>query len=228
MVIAGIDEAGRGAVIGPLVVAGVSIPKENEHKLIKLNLKDSKLLSAKQREDFAKKIEKIAKDIIVVKVAACKIDSYRSEGINLNKLEAMKFADILDYLNPSMAYIDCPDTVPSRLELFLKTTTKSNSVLCVEHKADMNYPIVSAASIIAKVTRDAEVEKLKKEHKLDNFGSGYPSDPLTKQWMEDWLKTNKKFPDCVRKSWMTTEVMMANKEQSKLGQWLSKFKKQPI
>ena len=137
----------------------------------------------------------------------------------------MKFADILNHLNPSESYIDCPDVNTERLEQFIRKMLSNNDVaLFVEHKADVKYPIVSAASIIAKVTRDEEVEKIKREHKLENFGSGYPSDQLTVQWMKKWINENKEFPDCVRKSWMTTEVMMAEKEQSKLSEWFGKFK----
>ncbi|MBU2520355.1 MAG: ribonuclease HII, partial [Nanoarchaeota archaeon] len=210
------------------VIAGVSIAKKDENKLKRLNLKDSKMHTPNQRTHLAKEIEKIAKDIIIIKVAACKIDTYRKEGVNMNKLEAMKFADILNYLNPTMSYIDCPDVVPKRLEDYLKKMVDNGTSFCVEHKADENYPIVSAASIIAKVTRDEEVEKLKKEHKLSTFGdigSGYPSDPLTVQWMKNWIEKNKEFPDCVRKSWITTELMVAEKEQSKLSTWFGKLRK---
>jgi len=225
MVIAGVDEAGRGAVFGDLVIAGVSVESNSIKRLEGLKLKDSKMLTPGQRETLSKKIEKIAKDIIIIKVGACKIDTYRKQGVDLNKLEAMKFAEIISYLNPSFCYVDCPDTVPSRLEKYLKTMTKNSGSFFVEHKADENYPIVSAASIIAKVTRDAEVKKICKKHCLGNIGSGYPHDPLTVQWMKKWIEKNKEFPDYVRKSWVTSELMIAEKEQSKLGQWFGKLKK---
>ena len=141
----------------------------------------------------------------------------------------MKFADILNHLNPSASYIDGPDVNLERLEQFIRKMLSNNDVsLFVEHKADVKYPIVSAASIIAKVTRDEEIKKIKREHNLSAFGdlgSGYPSDPLTVQWMKKWINENKEFPDCVRKSWMTTEIMMAEKEQSKLSEWFGKFRK---
>ena len=95
-VIAGIDEAGRGAVIGPLVIAGVSIEEGKEEEFRRLKARDSKKISPNVRKRLSKEIEKIAKDVVIIKVGACKIDTYRKEGINLNKLEIMKFAAVDD------------------------------------------------------------------------------------------------------------------------------------
>jgi ribonuclease HII len=73
------------------------------------------------------------------------------------------------------------------------------------HQADAIYPVVSAASIIAKVRRDELIEELKKELGID-FGSGYPSDPKTKEFLIKWGKKHSgKFPEIVRQSWQTVE-----------------------
>lgn len=220
-IIAGIDEAGRGAVIGPLVIAGVSLEKSHEQKLKEMGAKDSKLLSPRQREILAKKIEKIAQDIVIVKLSACRIDSMRKGGINLNRIEAMKFAEILNLLAANTAYIDSPDVTPSRLADYLKKMLKKDMQLVVEHKADVNYPIASAASIIAKVARDQEVKELHKEY--GDFGPGYSSNEKTVKWLRDYYEKNRDFPDIVRKGWETIREMRNEKSQKGIAGFLKKI-----
>ncbi len=212
--IAGIDEAGRGAVIGPMIIAGVSIPREKENELVKMGVKDSKLLTPKAREKLARKIEKTAKDIIVIEVAPCKIDNYRKQGISLNKMEAMKFAEALNFLRPSTAYIDGPDINLRKFQGFVSKMLAEPAELVVEHFADSKYPVVSAASIIAKVERDQRIEKLASRY--GEIGSGYSSDPVTQVWLSQWLEGANKFPECVRRTWITAEVMERDKLQTRL------------
>ena len=212
--IAGIDEAGRGAVIGPMIIAAVSMPKDRENDLRKMGAKDSKLLTPKTRERLAQKIEKIARDIVVIDVGPCKIDNYRRQGISLNKMEAMKFAEALNLLKPARAYIDGPDTNLRKFKGFLSKMLAEPAELVVEHFADTKYPVVSAASIIAKVERDLRVRKLASQY--GDIGSGYPSDPVTQAWLRQWLKGTNKFPECVRRTWVTAEVMERDKLQTRL------------
>jgi len=203
------------------VVAGVSIEADKEHLLKKMGCRDSKLLSPGRREKLAAAIEKTAKDIIVLKIAPCKIDNYRKSGVNLNKLEAMKFAEAINYLGPQKAYVDCPDVNTERLSLFMSKMLQGTVELVAEHKAEESYPTVAAASIIAKVERDADIAALREKH--GEFGSGYSSDPRTTQWLENWLANNKEFPDCVRNTWDTAGVIKTNKAQAKLSEWLNRF-----
>ena len=216
-IIAGVDEAGRGAVIGPLVIAGVAIDEKKLPELVKMRVRDSKELSPRRREELAKKIETLVADIVIVSVAACKIDTYKKEGINLNRLEALKFGEILNFLKPDKAYIDAPET-PAKLKPFLEKLTGKKVRLVVEHKADIRYPIVSAASIMAKVTRDEKIEVMKK--KYGDFGPGYSSNELTIKWMKEWSKKHKEFPECVRRSWATTKNIEKEKKQRRLSGWL--------
>jgi ribonuclease HII len=218
-VIAGVDEAGRGAVIGPLVVAGVSIYPETEEEFRRLRIRDSKQIAPGMRKKLAKKIEELAKDIVIIRVEACKIDTYRKEGINLNRLEIMKFADVLNFLRPNKAYIDAPEN-PEKLKLKMRKMLQSEMEIIAEHKADNKYPVVGAASIVAKVARDDEIEELKKKH--GDFGPGYPSNELTIKWMRDYLKEHKKFPECVRRTWVTTEEIKRDHQQSRLVGWLKR------
>jgi len=212
------------SVIGPMVIAGVSVSRDNEERLKKLGLKDSKLLSPKQRERLAKEIEKIAKDIIVLNVSACKIDNLRKSGVNLNRIEAIKFADVLNLMNPELAYIDSPDVKPERLKLVLKKMLSNDSDLVVEHKADFKYPIVSAASIIAKVERDKEVKELHK--KWGDFGPGYSSNEKTMAWLRSWIGKEKDWPDIVRRSWETARQLKQEKHQKGIAGFFKKFKKE--
>lgn len=216
-VFAGVDEAGRGAVIGPMVIAGVSVDHAKEAQLLELGLKDSKLLSPAQREAFYPKIEAIAEDIVIVKVSACRIDSMMRQGINLNRIEVLKFLDVLTMLNPHVAYIDSMDVKPERLRKTLQPAVPQGK-LVVEHKADVKYPVVSAASIIAKVTRDREVQKLHQQ--FGDFGPGYSSNEKTMAWLRDWLTKNKEYPDIVRRGWMTTKAVEGQRWQQRIaGFW---------
>ncbi len=220
--IAGIDEAGRGAVIGPLVIAGVSVYENHEGKLKKIGVKDSKQLSPFQREKISEKIERIVKDIVILKISPCKIDNYNKEGINLNRLETIKFAEIINHLNPDRAYVDAPENNEGKFTTFLKKMIRNEIKVIAEHKADQNYPVVSAASIIAKVERDRSVKKLSEEYGVK--GSGYPSDERTTGWMRLWLSKHKNFPEgLVRKSWATTGNMLAEKRQNKLTEFFKKI-----
>ena len=216
-IVVGIDEAGRGAVIGPLVIAGVAVFEEDIEKLKAIKVKDSKELTPKQRESLEGKIEGIVKDIFIVKVAACKIDTYRADGIDLNRLEAIKFAEVMDYLGGQVAYVDCPDINTERMRLLLKKLCKNPPEIVAEHFADKTYPVVSAASIMAKVERDREIEEIKKEY--GDVGPGYPANEITMNWLKTWMKTHERFPPIVRQSWETIKTLKKDSKQSKIGGW---------
>src|SRR5436309_3445180 len=122
MIISGIDEAGRGALVGPMVISGVSIDHNDEKKLKLSGVKDSKQLSPAKREELALLIEKVAKNIIVIKVQACKIDDFRAKGINLDKIEAMKMAEIISMIGSEKVYIDSLEANPNKFkQLILKS-----------------------------------------------------------------------------------------------------------
>lgn len=219
--IAGIDEAGRGAVLGPLVVAGASFYESDILKLKKLEVKDSKLHTPAQRTRLAKEIEAIAKDIVILKVSSCKIDSYKKTGTNLNMLEGMKFAEIINLIKPDECFIDLPDPNAEKFGAFVRKMLQGEAVdtkLTLEHKADVRYPVVSAASILAKVERDAKVAELSK--KYGDLGPGYPSNPITIKWMEDWYREHRSFPDIVRHTWDTTQQVKAKFQQRGLVSFL--------
>lgn len=199
MKIIGIDEAGRGPVIGPLVVGGVAVEEEKLEKIEKLQLKDSKRLTPARRKVMARRINKIA-ECNTVHIQAMDIDNLRAKGINLNEIEKIAIKKVIALSNPDFAYIDCLDINPQRFRDEMESFRNSLNVIA-EHKADDKYPIVSAASIIAKVERDMEIEKLRKEYR--DIGSGYPSDPKTIAFLKKYSYEN--LPDFVRKSWATVK-----------------------
>ncbi|TDA26149.1 MAG: ribonuclease HII [Archaeoglobi archaeon] len=190
---AGIDEAGKGCVIGPLVVAGVAC--ESEDYLRSIGVKDSKKLSHKKREELAEKIRRVAK-IEVIKIPADELDEMM-ECKTINEILKESYSEIIKRLKPEIALVDSPDVKPERLASQLREMTGVEVV--AEHKADEKFPIVSSASIIAKVERDKEVEILRR--KYGDFGSGYASDPKTIAY----LKQLKEIPPFVRRKWKTVE-----------------------
>jgi len=205
--ICGVDEAGRGPVLGPLVVAGISV--ENPMWLSDIGVKDSKKLAPKRREELAGKIRQFCK-VEVVQIAAARLDAMMEE-MTLNEIEIRAFASAIEKLHPDEAYLDAADT---REDYFGKEVGKlvPFSVKIVsEHKADANYPVVSGASIIAKTVRDSEVRKIGDELR-ENVGSGYPSDPVTMAFMRRWMNRHGQLPPHTRKAWETAENLENEKK----------------
>ncbi len=219
MKILGLDEAGRGAVIGPLVICGLLIDEKNEKKLKKIHVKDSKLLSPGKRNELVPKIEKIANHIVILKVPACKIDANRRRGINLNQIEALKISEIINLLEPERAIVDTPSYNSNKFRDYLwsKLENKNVELIC-ENFADKNYPVVSAASILAKVERDREIEDIKRKVGVD-FGVGYPHDPATIEFLNE-LAEKGKMPTYVRKTWDTVQEIMRSKRQKSILNFL--------
>jgi len=213
VIVLGIDEAGRGPVIGPLVIAGVSIDEKDLNKLKELEVKDSKLLSPTQREDMFDKIIATAKNHKIIIIPPKEIDSaLKSESLNLNWLEAIKSADIINFLKPEKAIVDCPSNNIPAYKNFLKKHLEDKTELIVEHKADFKYAVVSAASIIAKVTRDKEIKEIQKKIK-EPIGSGYPSDPVTINFLK---KNHNNYPGIFRKEWASWKNINKKKKQKSL------------
>jgi len=209
--VCGIDEAGRGAVIGPMVIAGVLVDQERIEELVKIKVRDSKKLSPGVRMELSKIIREIAEKVEVIVLDASTVDrSTKKKGSSgLNELEAKMFAKIIDALKPDAAYIDLPSTKYDEFRKLIENLTNHRCSLILEHKADEKYPIVSAASIIAKCERDRLIEELKA--KLGDFGSGYPSDPKTRNFLLEMLKTGNINSEYVRSSWKTLSKVAQRK-----------------
>jgi ribonuclease HII len=202
VLVAGVDEAGRGCVIGPLVVAGVLMKEEYLPRLVQLGVKDSKLLSLKKREALFGEIAGLAEKHYVVKLAPTEIDraveSMRKLH-KLNRLEAQTMAQVINALEPDEAYVDAADVLEDRFKHHIQEGLTVKAKITSRHKADRIYTVVSAASIIAKVERDREIAALKGIY--GDFGSGYLTDQKTMLFLKQWLQTHEEYPSCVRKSW---------------------------
>ncbi|MEK6859548.1 MAG: ribonuclease HII [Nanoarchaeota archaeon] len=212
--ILGIDEAGKGPVIGPMIIAGVMIHDGKEAELGAV--KDSKLLQHKKRIELNHMIQAHS-EFKIIEVSPKEIDEAVEscdKNMNLNWLEAKHQAELINYFSPDIAIIDCPSPNCKKYTEHLKNLLKKelkDIKLIVEHKADVNYPVCSAASIIAKVRREEEMDKIKK--KYGDVGPGYPANETTKKFLkENW----KKYPEIFRHSWSTFKnVAKINDEKQK-------------
>ena len=219
--IAGVDDAGRGPIIGPLVVAGVLIPDEQEMALKQLGVRDSKLLSPASRASLDIKVRASVAKFCIVEAQPKEIDDCVLHGVRLrrlNYLEARMMASVLSDLAPALAYVDASDVNEARygadIREFLPQQLKNMRIVS-EHHADRNFPVVSAASIIAKVRRDALVEELRNQY--GDFGSGYLTDPKTMGFLRRWRKSHSEYPPIVRLSWKTIRELESEIGQTRLG-----------
>lgn len=213
-----------GPVIGPLVMCGVLIKQDEEHKLIKLKVKDSKLLTPKQRENLFTKIIKAIRKYKVIVIAPKEIDdAVNSDKLNLNWLEAIKSAHIINELRPDIAILDCPSNNTKAYKEYVEKHLKTKVGIRAEHKAESKFPVVAAASIIAKVTRDKEIKKIQSKIK-ENIGSGYPSDPVTAKFLKE---NYKRYPIIFRKSWISYKGVLKKKSQRTLTDF-SRFKSRAL
>lgn len=197
--ILGIDEAGRGPVIGPMIICGVVLRESDVPELVRIGVKDSKLLSPKYREKMKCLIEEIAQEWGLIKVSPSQIDRY---GITYLQLKGI--ARLINKFSTELVIIDAPTRYCSSYERKIRTFLRNRKIkLVVENFADKNYPVVSAASILAKVARDREIKKLSSLY--GKIGSGYPSDKKTIEFLKRCLRENHQFPDIVRRRWKTVQ-----------------------
>jgi ribonuclease HII len=217
MLIAGVDDAGRGPIIGPLVIAGVLLDDKDVHLLKSLGVKDSKQLSPQRREQLAQEIKDIVIKYHIEHLLPAEIDRVVKSSRKLhklNRLEAHTMAKVIEALGPDVAYVDASDVLAHRFGVHVSEKLTIRVKVISEHKADITYPIVSSASIIAKVERDREVRELAK--RFGDLGSGYMTDPKTVEFLERWLAEHGSYPDFVRKSWRPARVFRANAQSRQL------------
>ena len=210
----GVDEAGRGSVMGPLVVGAAFV--EDDSILKEIGVKDSKKLTPKRRESMYDRITESADHYSVAIMTAEDID-LRREHESLNEIELAMFAEVTGSHPASVVYADCPDVNESAFQMHLSARLGGTDVVA-RHKADDTYPVVSAASIIAKVTRDRLISDISAEFGED-IGSGYPSDPKTIGFIEKWIKENGCSPRYTRNSWETVRNIKSRLSVRKITDW---------
>ena len=215
--IAGVDDAGRGPVIGPMVIAGVAVASEKVQELKVMGVKDSKLLSPRSRTLLAVRIQEVVVNEAYAEVSPLEIDQVVHKGRKLerlNFLEAKCMARVISELKPELAYVDASDVIPERFGKTISGMVPFKIRVISEHHADRKYPVVSAASILAKVRRDELVKNLKNEY--GEFGSGYVTDPVTMYYLRTWLRQHGDFPPIVRRSWKTIRDLLQESTQRRL------------
>ena len=215
-IICGIDEAGRGPVIGPMVVVGVWADREGEGRLRQMGVRDSKKHGKKKREELSEKIRReFFYDFVVVNPED--IDALR-ETMSLNDLEIHIFAKIGRSRRADVYYLDSADVDEGRFGRSFLGKMGFDADVVSEHEADVNYPVVSAASIVAKVERDSLLEEIRKEIEPElgvPLGSGYPSDERTRLFIKKWIEKFGDVPPHTRRSWKTVQKIKADMKQQR-------------
>ncbi len=209
MLLLGFDEAGRGSVLGPMVVGAYLLDADAADAVRDAGGRDSKGMSAAAREEAAARLRPMAAGWEAVVLDAATID----RG-NLNRLEEQVFVEVARRLRPDRVQIDAP--VPPRgLARFHRRMAAALGIdpaqLDVAHRAEDRFPAVGAASIVAKTTRDAALLRLREQH--GELGSGYPSDPVTRRYLEALLDGGGPLPDFVRRRWGTVKLMVEARER---------------
>ncbi|MCB9764425.1 MAG: ribonuclease HII [Alphaproteobacteria bacterium] len=200
MRILGLDEAGRGSVLGPLVVGAFCVLERDLHRLQALGVTDSKRLSAARREAMIEPLGALG-EARVHRIPPAEID----EG-NLNTLEERAFLRFIQELRPDRVIIDAPCN-PKAIPRFvarLQAALDFTPAWVVEPKADLNHLPCGAASIFAKVRRDQAIAALGARAEI---GSGYPSDPRTRAWIKGFLDRGEPLPPAVRQRWGTVSSL---------------------
>ena len=209
----GVDEAGRGSVLGPLVVGAVY--SESDDVLTDIGVRDSKKLSPKARERMYGQIADACETAVVI-ISAAEIDEKRKTA-SLNDIELEMFVRACSKIPLSAVYADCPDVNEAGFSKDMSRLMKGPEIVA-RHKADNLFPIVSAASIVAKVTRDRIIGDIQKEFGTD-IGSGYPSDRCTMEFIEKWIKDNGCPPPYTRCSWEPVRQMITVSKNTKISDW---------
>lgn len=199
----------RGSVLGPLVIAGISMRDDQIPGLRRLGVKDSKDLTPSRREVLDSRLRETGAKIAIVRIQPSAIDKTVLRGEKyrkLNFLEAKAMAAVIAKLRPSIAFVDASDISCDRFRRQILEELGFEIPIVSEHKADQTYPIVSAASILAKVERDRCIRSIRR--RWGDIGSGYPSDRRTVEFLQKTVSKNGAPPDFVRRSWRTVRRIL--------------------
>jgi ribonuclease HII len=217
MKVLGIDEAGRGPVIGSMFIGGFVTDEKDLDRLEDLGVKDSKKLSDSRREGIRENLGEIG-DSIVEEFTASSIDSMM-EGMTINRIEIKGFARVIDQADPDKVVMDLPEPDAEEFIEKIKKSMNSDSTdieFTAEHGADDSFPVVSAASIVAKSARESHVEDLHSKYGYD-FASGYPHDKPTINFLERYLDQEGELPPETRRSWSTAERLVDQHQQNSIS-----------
>ncbi|WP_321112022.1 ribonuclease HII [Halorussus salinisoli] len=220
----GVDEAGKGPVLGSMFAAAVRVSDSTD---LPPGIDDSKNVAPERREEIAAELRE--HDGIAVGVAEIPVERIDGET-DMNTLTVAAHAEALSAVVDSAdsdaeGVVDAGDTSEERFARRVADRISEEIDLTAEHGADETHAVVGAASIVAKVERDAHVAALAERyadeygHHLGDLGSGYPSDPNTREFLETFVAEQGCLPDCARRSWSTCDDVLADAEQSGLGEF---------
>lgn len=195
-------------------MCGVAV--DSDAPLRQLNVRDSKKLSPERREALMPEIQRLGKFELIV-VPAEEIDAMRRE-MTLNEFEARLFADIIERLHPEVAYVDSVDVDEHEFKKAILRNLPFEVDIVSKHRADDLFPVVSAASILAKVTRDAAVRRIEVEVG-QKVGSGYSHDQETISFLEGWVRDHGALPPHTRASWDTAKRLMSAAHTRKIDEF---------
>ena len=189
-------------MVGPLFVAAAAFTDEALTRLKEAGLRDSKALTRRRRVELEALVKAEALALSVKRVEPHVIDQR-----NLNEAELEAVASALSELRGRLQSLGV-EVESVAVDLFgregeLRRLVESlfpSAEVKLLHRADALLAECSAASIIAKVERDRNLEILKKDYGV--LGSGYPSDPETRRWLASIAPLGEP-PPCVRRSWRT-------------------------
>jgi ribonuclease HII len=201
----GVDEAGKGPVLGPMVIAAVGATSKD---VLPDGLKDSKKLTDSKREELADELRE--SDSVVVRTVSVSVERIDAEETDMNSLTVNGFSSVISLLpdDYTTGLLDASDTDETRFSRRVTEQLDNEYILRAEHNADENHPIVSAASIIAKSKREETIQHLN-QSVSGEIGSGYPSDPTTRQFIKSYIKEYDELPPFARKSWKTSDDLLS-------------------
>jgi ribonuclease HII len=208
----GVDEAGKGPVLGPMVAAAVRV----DPTTLPDGVDDSKRLSAERRTTLDARLRDGSATVAVAPVSVARIDD---PATDMNSLTVAAHAEAVAAVatDGDAVVVDAGDVDADRFGRRVRGAVDADVTVRAEHRDDGSYPVVAAASVVAKVERDAAVERLATDY--GDVGSGYPSDPTTREFLREWVRRRGELPDCARASWSTCDDLLAAAEQSALSEF---------
>ncbi len=210
----GLDEAGRGSCVGPLAVALVAVDEQGLHALESIGVKDSKKLTPESRLELFPRIIWASRYVAIKMIQPHEIDMHNVSSLTMKAMCSL-IKTLVIKANIARIVIDCVNPA-KKLERLVKGIVAESVKVLIEEDADDKYAECMAASIIAKVARDNEINKLRERYGVK--GSGYPSDPETLEWLKSIMASGK-IPPCVRRSWRTVKRTPLG---ATLDHWLQK------
>ncbi|NHJ46824.1 MAG: ribonuclease HII [Asgard group archaeon] len=209
-IVVGADEAGRGLIIGPMVIGACAINDEILQKFTSIGIKDSKKYSSHQKlMTHANLVKKESLAWSVKILHADVLTNFNKNGMTMDEAEAYTFYRALEEIIKKVPKIDEYQVdnfqAKKKLKSLITDNPKMKNIsLKVLPRADLQYPAVSAGSLLARGQSLTELDKIRKQH--GNFGSGSTNDKRTINWLKQYYIQNKSWPKkIVRVYWKTID-----------------------